>query len=160
MIRISAKYIFDLPVHFLIKGERDSKSTSWCFDIDGSKVEMVVFHQKDGSVRAQGESLHTFSAMRVEITVSREHENLPVQGTREWEEFFWAAEDEYTQIAKIALNRVIRYFKYKLGNPLLNDLSFTEDHLFYNPKWFKETGEELVSGIHNYYGQHSPALSF
>ena len=26
MIRISAKYIFDLPVHFLIKGEREVSS--------------------------------------------------------------------------------------------------------------------------------------
>jgi hypothetical protein len=158
---ISAKFDLNLPAHFLIKGSRETRSINWQFDIDGTKVEIDLLFDTSGSVRGQGESLHTFAAVQAHVTVSRKHENIPeLRGSREWCDFFFKVQDEYSKAAKLALNNLIKYFKYRLGNPLLNELSTYEEHYFENPRWFDESGTEFSSGIGTNSGPPSPGLHF
>lgn len=158
---ISAKFVLNLPAHLLVKGSKNTKSINWQFEIDAMKVEIDLLFDTSGSVRGQGESLHTFAAVQAHVTVSREYENIPkIRGTREWCDFFFKVQDEYSKAAKSTLNNLIKYFKYILGNPLLNELGIYEEHYFENPRWFDESGTEFSSGIGTNSGPPSPGLHF
>ena len=88
---------------------------------------------------------YIFAAIEANVTVSRDHKHIPTEGrNKEWCDFIFHLQNEYAKAAKSALNILIRYFKYRLGNPLLHALSNYEEHYFENPTWFDESGKELL----------------
>lgn len=65
---------------------------------------------------------------------------------------------EYRSVAFCIYKRFIKYFKYVLKNPLLDELKYREED-FANPIWFDENGSELRSGTIKLFSKLIPGMS-
>jgi hypothetical protein len=65
----------------------------------------------------------------------------------------------YAGVAAVITNRLIRYFKFKLGNPLLQEI--TPEHFIYsNPQWMDECGTLLARAIMHFQSQGPVGLRY
>jgi hypothetical protein len=83
-----------------------------------------------------------YGISRLEISMSRpETESYP-EGVDERNAYLTPRLETYACVAAIIINRLIRYFKFTLGNPLLQEVT-PQNLIASNPEWTDENGTSL-----------------
>lgn len=155
-MRLTAKYVVELENgHFLVcraltdklrfRAHIDEFDVELCLNPDAHVWRNLGHRSESGG---QGEPYQGHS--KIAIAVSREEqEELPkvpirngTRDTRERQRYFEDRRSAYRATAWKALDRVIRFFQYKLHNPLLSPPG-THSKAFVNPRWEDETGRVL-----------------
>lgn len=145
-MKLSAKYEIKLPGHFLLMlaNEKDDSVTFKTTHNDFC-VEISLILDKSDGVRAQDENYITHVSKLARLVVSREQEEAlpPIEDRKKYGDYFCDRSDTYTEIAIIVINRLIDFFKYKLGNPGLYNITPYNQTDFDNPVWEDCNGNEL-----------------
>jgi len=166
--RLVAKFDIELPFFFVIKRAEDD-DLRYGTEMDGFDVEILLKPYDHGPKSKNGDDEHwSFYVSGMHISVSRE-ESLEVPPIRTAEEggqdfslrapYFRERLPKYREIAVKAANRAIRFFKYRLHNPLLHEISSREQD-FQNPKWVDEVGQEYQTGMMSFIARMAPGLGF
>lgn len=149
MPKLFAHFDIKIPGYLLVYREKDDK---FCYEteIDEFNVNLCLIA---GDFRAGkvDDKNWTIPVSRVKLIVSRDEsvEPPPVcntnDGTRDYTAqypYFKELLPAYQKAVLIVLNRLLLFFKYKLHNPFLHEMSDREQS-FHNPKWFTEAGVEV-----------------
>ncbi len=146
----------------------DETISSKC-TIDG--FDITIRLQCDSSVRSKekDDEYSTYVLDRATVTVAKDEVEAPPevipdgQGRRDYRvqsEYFKGRIKEYGSVAREALNRLIRFFKFQLYTPYIQE--FPEKHnAFQNAEWTDSEGREagkggvsfIVKGIPGQWGQ-------
>ena len=161
-VKLSAKFEIKPIGHLLFMADKDSDtSVSFEMTYDDFNINLTFIFDKRGGVRAQSESRFTYASNDIKITVSREEsEELPSIEDKDYWRYFGDRINAYTDATIYALNCFIRFFKYKLGNPLLNDITQFEYSDLDNPIWEDSSGAQLDPKFQIASGSHSGAALF
>lgn len=156
MYRLAAKFDIQLPSALLIQRDESEKI---CYEIPIENFDVEVSltpFEKGDKQKHKDEQYYSFGITRVfiKVTGNEEVEPPPVTLTKEGgkdysHQALYCLEraPKYQKIALTAVNRLIRYFKYELQNPLLYEL-FLHDKQFSTPEWFDQNGEEIGKYVH------------
>ena len=150
-----AKFDISLDVPPLFK-RADANPLLYEFQLDGYDVSLhiitncVNFRLKAGKNKYSSEERY----IAVEICVSKDDiKPLPIDrnpdGTISYEmqcPYFEKRLPLYKEVAKRALNALIRYFKYRLWQPMLDEVPYNIDSLD-NLKWTDRNGVEVGKGV-------------
>ncbi len=139
---------------FLLVNRSEDEELRYRVPIDDFDVELLLIPAEGaGRYKKAQEKHYTFGISTIEISVSRdeEEEPPPIKTTPEGRDlserarYFESRYSSYQEVALTALNRLIRYFKYKLRNPGLHE--FGEHHPdIQNPAWTNKAGEPVEPG--------------
>ena len=150
MKKLIAKFDIELPFFLLINlPAPDDLKFSTTID-DYSVIVMLIRDELWRSV-FKDEREWSKGITKIQVSVAKDEEVEPpppdflTEGLLDHEDrhsYFDKRRPEFQRIAHEALNRIIRYFKYQLYNPLVYELSIYEGGLL-NPEWTDETGVEL-----------------
>jgi hypothetical protein len=163
--RLIANFEFELPFFLLINvpSEDDLKFFT---TIDNYGINIILI--RDESWHSESKSDHDKSEgiIKIHVTVSKD-ENIdppPIQITpegyqdyRDRKPYFEERKPEFQRIAREAVHRIILYFKYKLHNPIVDELSF-QYHGAVNPEWSDETGQQIEGGSRVIAASPAPGL--
>lgn len=151
MSQLIAIFDVQLPFRLLIKRNEDSE-INFKAQIDDFDVKLHLI--PDGcKTKKVDEKYFTFSVSKIQISVAR---NEPLEpptvsikdsGTIDYTvqaTYFEERLSAYQKVALTVLNRLISFFKFKLHNPLLHELS---EEILLNPKWTNELDEEVGKGM-------------
>ena len=147
MPKLKAVFAHSLYSHMLAKMNSEEDIV---FDIREGDFDTVVKLKQDLSwshkEKYDTNYLRRIDAISVEVT--REETALPPppgvtdQGGNDWStqyEYFQERRAIYRQVAVTIINRIIRYFKYKLHQPMLREVTLNEQSL-QTPEWLNEDG--------------------
>ena len=150
----------DVPLLFM---RADDDPLLYEVQLDGYDVSLhlitncVPFRLKTAKYKYWSEERY----IAVEICVSKEDiEPPPINkhpdGTISYEmqyPYFEKRLPLYSGVARRTLNALIRYFKYRLWQPMLDEIPYNIDSLD-NPKWTNQNGDEVGKGVG--YGTSAP----
>lgn len=166
MKRLVARFDIKLPFFLLIKRAQDEELL-YKAQIDSFDVEIFLKPYEHGPKWQSGDDEHwSFCISGMQIRVSRQ-KSIDVPPTIITKEgnidytlrvpYFTERIPQYKEVAVKAVNRVIRFFKYRLRNPLLHEFS-SDDQCFQNPDWTDEAGQEIRPGIFHFVLEGVPGL--
>ena len=147
-----AKFNISLRVPLLLKRANDDPLL-YEVPLDGYDVSLRLIPNSDFRLKAKYNKYWAVAYTAVEICVSKEdNEPPPVHqhpdGTRSYETqrpYFEERLPLYREVASRTLNALIQYFKYRLWQPLLDELPYYIDSLN-NPEWTDRDGVEVGMG--------------
>ncbi len=154
-----------LPFYFLIKRPEEDKLRYkiLIYDFD---VELFL-NRRNGGKQKKGDEEHwSFAISEIQVKVAKEEhiEPPPIRmlenGGRDFSvraQYFEERLRKYQRVALVAVNRLIRFFKFRLHNPLLYELGPHESD-FQNPKWTNEADQEIKPGIMHFIAEEIPGL--
>lgn len=128
-------------------------------------VEIMLIRDSWGA-KHESEENWTYGVERVLVTVSREESEFPppvypdAEGRRDYTiqgDYFKERTNEYAEVAREAINRMIRYFRFSLHTPLLQELPITQEG-FGTPQWTNEDNEVVGNGWSIEYAQYALGL--
>lgn len=147
-MKLIATFKLKLAHYFLMNGSIEDIRFS--IDIGDYQTEVTLIpYSKGSSIKCPSEKDPTYCISDLIILVSRIEESPPpsqftADGTRDDITFVKYFDDrlpKYRNIAETLTRRLIRYFKYKLRNPLLMERNIDISGLN-NPVWTNESGQE------------------
>jgi hypothetical protein len=153
MKRLVANFSIQLPNPVLLSGPESNiykcKSRIDGFDVDIELIPLLTGMRYQKTT----DEFSTFSSVEVKILVATDLRALPpVPGIKDHEineanahEYFKERLYLYQKVALKAINRVIRFFRYKLHMPLLHEVDLFNQSLE-NPVWTVENCEQIPSG--------------
>lgn len=145
MPQLVAQFKIDIPGQCFVALPDDQYRT-FRLEIEGFDIEVRPITNCSWSLKCAGEEHKTRGFDRAVIKVSREEVELPPpvlpnsEGHLDYtiqEEYFEKRIDQFAKIAREAINRMIRFFKFSLQTPLLRELS-ADHQCFRNPDWTDE----------------------
>lgn len=152
MEKLVATFDVELPSSLLINRPEGDEL---CYQVrlDDCDVEVRLVADESWRSRAAGKIDYTFGVREARVLVSRDEHEEPLVATtpaggRDYtvqSEYFQQRLPVYQEAAVAVLNRLIRFFKYRLHAPLLHELD-THDQNFQNPTWTDEVGREVGRG--------------
>lgn len=164
MRKLIAIFNIELSSELLIK-RGEVEELNYKTRIEGFDVNIFLI-SKGSRIKRNNERYSTYPIHEVKITVARDEsiEPPPIltekDGTRDYTQqvpYFQERLPIYREIAATVLNRLISFFKYKLQNPRLENIS-EKHHSLQKPKWTNETGEEVGKGGYLFYVSGFPSI--
>ena len=165
MHRLIAIFEIRLPFYFLIKRAEEDK-LRYKIRIDDFDVELFL-KRLGGAKQIKGDEEHWSSSISdIQVKVAKEEhiEPPPIRmlenGGRDLSAsvpYFAERFPKYREVALVAVNRLIRFFKFRLHNPLLYELGPHESD-FQNPKWTNEADQKIDPGIMHFIARAAPGL--
>lgn len=154
MYRLTATYNIELPDRLRVKRSKDDP-LRYAADIEGFVAEVVLICNEGVSIKLMNEAYETRSCRRINISISRDEDSAPPdiiiteKGGRDFTDrvaWFDKQSNEYRRIAAIAVNRVIRFFKYEMKTPHLREFSMYAPE-FNNAHWTDMVGKKIEGGL-------------
>jgi len=154
MYKLTATYNIELPNRLRVKRSKDDP-LRYTADIEGFVAEVVLVCTGGASIKEKHDVHETLSVTRIDISISRDEDSAPPdvpvseKGGRNFTDraaWFGKRKNEYRRIAVVAVNRVIRFFKYEMKTPHLREFSM-HDTEFNNPHWTNMEGKEFQTGM-------------
>ncbi len=148
MARLTAEFTIPLPSPLLTSFAEVRRYDA---EIDGFDVSVCLLPTDDGRWKLAGQSTWIHEANFLKIAVSHEDRLDPPEvaadptGMQDWtpqSDFLEERKPGYQKAALIAVNRLIRFYKYRLRNPSLRELSLRTDG-FEDPAWTDGAGRPL-----------------
>ena len=147
-----AKFSISLRVPLLLK-RADDDPLLYEVQLDGYDVSLRLIPNSDFRLKAKNNRYWSVAYTAVEIRVSNEDTKPPPvdenpDGTRSYETqrpYFEKRLPLYSGVAERTLNALIQYFKYRLWQPMLDELPYYIDSLN-NPEWTDRDGVEVGVG--------------
>ena len=145
---------FHIPLHVpLLLKRADDDPLLYEPHIDGYDVSLRLISNKCFRRKPARSKNWVVPYTAVEIRVSKEDSAPPPidqhsDGTRSYETqrpYFEKRLPLYSEVAERILNALIQYFKYRLWQPMLDELPYDVDPLN-NPEWLDRNGEEVGKG--------------
>jgi hypothetical protein len=172
VVQLTAKFIVQLANGSMLVCRDLTEELRYRAKIEGFDIEICINpdfqvwrnlheHSKPETNR---DPYFGLSRILVLVTGQEEVEPPPVRvvnGVTTYDErqcYFEERKPAYQAIAWTALDRTIRYFKYKLHNPLLSTPSQYSESL-QNPSWADNTGQEIKLAGHTGVGHPLPQLA-
>lgn len=136
----------------------DSKSVNLSANIEGCDVKIELKSENSGGLTKAGEQTSRFFFNKAIIDISRMGDEDSLINADILQMRLRPLLSEYQGVVAASLNRVVRFFKYNLRNPLLKEWTIydflKDEHAFYNPEWLDANGNpidgvdfEVKSGI-------------
>lgn len=153
MVRLVAHFEVMLPGQCLVAWPEEKEIWSNCtikeFDVS---VQFIV--DPSHKFKHKDDELWTYIIHHILVRVSREEDEAPpivipdekgildyrIQGS-----YFSERKKEYGAVAQEVVNRLIRFFKFKLKTPYLTELLILHND-FQNAKWTDQSGNEIRTG--------------
>jgi len=114
-------------------------------------VAVRLLSDGSGEYKRADEPFPSYWITRMLIDVTGEENDAAPKGELERFSYVTARRGEYQASAAEAVNRVIRFFKYRLRNPLLRELEVLElvceNEGFDKPRWSDEAGNEITNDL-------------
>lgn len=159
-----AKFDISLQVPLLLK-RADDDPLLYEVQLDGYDVSLRLIPKSDFRLKAKYNKYWAVPYTAVEIRVSKEDiEPPPVDqhpgGTRSYETqrpYFEERLPLYRAVARRTLNALIQYFKYRLWQPMLDELPYHVDSLN-NPEWTDRDGLEVGKGTAGITAKGTPGI--
>ncbi len=160
MSRLTAIYEIELPSELRAQRAGDDE-LSYRVSIGHFDVEVILLRNGGASLKAINDQHVTRLIEKIQLRVVRDEESEPppVPRTESGGEDFgarsqWFGErkNDYAQTAVTILNRLIRFFKFRMKSPHLHEFIGHED-CFMNPIWRDENGKSLQPGILEFSGR-------
>jgi hypothetical protein len=137
----------------LLMANRDRNSfPTICAEIDGyeTKVTLTSNHQRMLTPANQTDSLFFFTSASVSVCEKNLTE-IPTDG-QDIVNFFFPRRENVQQIAHIAINRVLNFFKYSLNSPMIRPFDYiqliSKNGCLSDPTWkYNDTEEQKHSEI-------------
>jgi len=165
MSKLSALFSYPLD-HYLFAKMKTEKEIIFNTRITDFEVEIQLLPYKKGlTVHCSDEEELTYCISDIVVLVSRDlsDEIPPVIKTDESEDyiqrgtFFLKYMRDYQNTALQAINRTLKYFKYVLKNPMLEQIPYTSPFLF-SARWLEENGDEIKTGVSSISIKNPPGL--
>jgi hypothetical protein len=166
MSKLTACFNIQLDQWLFAKGQTE-KEYAYKTRIDDFDVEIRLLPKKNGPKAGfTTETDVTFCISEISICVSKdlavEIPPIVIKGPlRDYTlraPFFLKYSRDYEKIAYKTLKRIIKYFKYKLHNPLLEQIS-ESSQCFLSPIWYDENDNEVNPGIHLFSAGGPPGMT-
>ncbi len=154
MSRLTAIYEVETPRGLRVK-RAEGEELNYQTRIGDFDVGVVLLCNGGGSFKAKNDQHATRLIEKIRLRVMRDEESEPppipineADGRDLGERAQWFSErkGEYKHAALTILNRLIRFFKFRMKSPYLHEFIGHEE-CFQNPTWEDENGVNLVSGI-------------
>ncbi|WP_457593470.1 hypothetical protein [Hydrogenimonas sp.] len=143
MYRLTATYMIKLPKSLRVVGRKDELIYSVILKEFDVRIELICDDDKYMVDSVLNKKI--FAVDQLKISVSRDESSKPPAKDEEKIDWFSKLEEEYRLIAVEAINRLIRFFKYEMKTPKLQEFN-SRSSQFYNPVWNDKDGNELSSG--------------
>jgi hypothetical protein len=152
MVMLSGKQSIDLSPDLLVELQ-GSEGFNVEYSIDGYLVKANFNINHDlGSAINTNTGLGLYRVDKIEIIVSKEVDSTPdipltEDGAKDFttlHPYFNEHRPEYSIVIRKAFKGILRYFKYALNQPFLDDVAF-KNNKFSNIQWFDDTGNEYGS---------------
>lgn len=153
MQKLFAEFNFELPGDCLYAFP-DATEITYFVPLENFKVELILPMRKGWFNRGHGDPNWIGSLKSIRVVVSREEVEFPplvitdADGRRDYTiqaSYFQERIGLYGEAARELTNRMIRYFRFVLGTPYLEE--FGQGHqAFRNAKWTNEAGEIVGKG--------------
>src|SRR5437867_1346641 len=142
MRKLIAKFEVRLPNRFLVNR---SENDALCYQaqIEDFDISISLIPEKGWQAKFANEKHYSFGISKALVSVGHDEPVKPPpvrtteKGGKDYtvqEKYFSERLPKYRKIAATGLNRVIRFFKYRLRNPLLQELS-PHNQDYQNPEW-------------------------
>lgn len=159
-----ANYDLELEIPILIKWPNKSKPM-FEVEIKGFKATLEMATERHSASKKKGEKNWSVPYTHFVITIAREDEPPPQvipseDGTRDYaiqSGYFKERTIEFGDVAVEVTNRALRYFKYRLWQPLLVEIEH-RNHFRMNPRWTDENGVEVGKGTGYFRVKEIPAV--
>jgi len=172
MLRLTAKFIVQLSNGNMLVCRDLTEELRYGAKIEGFDVKIClnpdfqVYRNLFEHSKPETNEDPYFGLSRILVLVTGQEEVDPppvrvMDGITTYEErwrYFEERKPAYRAIAWTVLDRTIRYFKYRLHNPLLSTPSQYSKSL-QNPSWTDNTGQELKTAGWTGVGHHLPQLA-
>jgi hypothetical protein len=164
MSRITAH--FNIPLAQYLYAKNEEKEFFYKTKINDFDIEVRLPPDKYGPrSKHRAETQFTYCISEILIDVSKElAEDIPpiiIDGRiRDYKlrgQFIMDISRPFAETAQLVLNRIIRYFKYALHQPLLDEITGSRQW-FLSPTWFDEKHNEISSGVHILESKIPPGL--
>lgn len=154
MYKLTANYKIELPQGLRVKR---AETDSLCYNtsIDGFDAVLILNRNKKATIKEPDEIHETLFVTSIDVSVSHyEDTSPPALSLNKKGEFnladrapwFQEKEDKFRRVAVKVINRLVRFFKYKMSTPRIHEFDI-HDTVFNNPKWTNSKGDELPPGI-------------
>jgi len=171
-LRLTAKFIVQLSNGNMLVCRDLTEELRYRTKIEGFDVEICLnpdfqAHcnlRKNSETETKEDPYYGLSKILILVTSQEDVEPPPVgvmngiTGYQERWRYFDNRKPAYRAVAWTVLDRTIRYFKYRLHNPLLSTPSQYIKEL-QNPSWSDDTGQELNPGGWTGVGQPLPKIA-
>ena len=160
MSRLTAIYEVETPRGLRVK-RAEGEELSYQIRTGDFDVVVVLLCNGGGSFKAKNDQHATRLIEKIRLRVMRDEESepppIPINeaGGRdigERAQWFGKRDGEYKHAALTILNRLIRFFKFRMKSPYLHEF-IEHEECFQNPTWEDENGGSLDSGIHEASGK-------
>jgi len=153
MSKLTACYKIPLDQFLYVKHKVD-KGFTYKTKIDDFEVQIQLLPYKKGlkhQFSDEEESTYCISEISVSVSKPMADEIPPVLIIGNSDDYslrgqyFIIFMPDFQRIAHTAVKRTIKYFKYALMNPLLEQIPYSSQY-FNSPSWFDEYGNEIKPG--------------
>jgi hypothetical protein len=145
-MKLHAKFEIRIPAPLLVATPKNYKELiKLQHSKDGFDVDILLLPETTARSRVcRQDGMEIHEILKIMLTVSRNEKEPPPASDRDARSsFFQSIYEDYINIAEETVNRVLTFFRYRLGNPLIRTISFYDDNNLCNPKWFNEAGNQL-----------------
>lgn len=170
MPNLVANFNIEIPGQCLITWPEGEPPPSFRFSIGEFEIALrLIIDNISWGVKKKGGAYFTRVIEAAEVGVLRQEDTFPPEVVRNERgqmdyriqaDYFRNRSPAFEEAAHEAVNRVIRFFRYKLNTPLLYEIPVWHQSLC-NPKWKDETGKIVGKGpitirggkVHGSYGE-------
>lgn len=143
-MRITAHYDVHLTAFLMLcVDEASSNNISFKSKVDDYDLEIILFLDKAVGYKSKNDTYHTYGSNHISVRVTRDELGDLASIKSNLFEIY----PSFEKIAERGINRLIRFFKFKLNNPLLREVSCHDDPWSNNPKWYDVEGNEIDLGL-------------
>jgi hypothetical protein len=164
-VRLVAHFEVELPGQFLVAWPADRPMSFKC-TIEDFEVSLDLNAYEHWRVRRKDENDWTRALRAALVKVSREEMDYPTpvypdeRGTKDYTiqaSYFESRTTEYGGVAREAISRLIRFFRYSLRTPFLENIPLAHE-CFRNARWTDEHGREVGKATMVVVAEHTPGL--
>ncbi len=168
MSKLSATFQIDLPGNLIVDLPKEETIICEC-QIDEFEIT-IQFSTSEKILTLEGRSATSFGYAKdshtehwihpieqVTVVVRKNESEEPPESPAMLGKYFEVRNKDYGNMAREVVNRLIRFFKFQLKTPYLQELS--EFHQsFQNPTWTNETGRQIDKVLHTFIMKKIPGL--
>jgi len=162
MRQLIANFDIQLPAHLFVQRVEDDE-LRYKVQVDDFNVELFL-RSRVFRTKQVNEKFYSSAIAKIHLSVAHDETLVPPSvaikdnGEKDYTSnmlYFRERLPAYQAAAVKALNRLLLFFKYKLHNPLLREISCREPG-FEDPKWTNESGGEIKELVQNFTTKAAP----
>jgi hypothetical protein len=152
--KLIANFEFELPF-FLLINVPAKDNLEFKTKVGDYNANVILIRDEDWRSQFKGERDWSNGITKINVSISKDERIAPPalkitpEGNRSYEDrypYFEERTPEFQRVALEVVNKIIRYFKYKLHNPTIYELG-NFNHGLLNPEWSDETGQIIKTGV-------------